>query len=134
MSGARRFAAALVGMSLLVGCSAGAPDISTTTSSELQAAVQEIGTSAAAGQFASAVARLDNLQSRLDEALAAGQVGRDRGAQIQAAIDQVRADLGALVQTPVQAPTSSPTATATPSPDSTKPSAGNGKHKGKSKD
>jgi hypothetical protein len=131
VSGARRFAATLVGVSLLVGCSPGAPDIATTTSSELQAAVQEIGTAAAAGHYAAAVALLDTLQSRLDQALAAGQVGADRGGQIQAAIDKVRGDLGALVKTSTQAPSPSPTATATPSPVNTKAGAGDGKHKGK---
>jgi len=129
VSGARRFAATLVGVSLLVGCSPGAPDIATTTSSELQAAVQEIGTAAAAGHYAAAVALLDTLQSRLDQALAAGQVGAARGGQIQAAIDKVRGDLGALVQTSTQAPSPSPTATATPSPVNTKAGAGDGKHK-----
>jgi ribosomal protein S20 len=129
VSGARRFAATLVGVSLLVGCSPGAPDIATTTSSQLRAVVQEIDTAAAAGHYAAAVALLDTLQSRLDQALAAGQVGADRGGQIQAAIDKVRGDLGALVQPSTPAP--SPTATATPSPVTTKAGAGAGKHKGK---
>jgi hypothetical protein len=131
VSGLRRFAASVIGMSLLVGCSPGAPDIATTTSSELQAAVQEIGTAAAAGHYAAAATLLDTLQSRLDQALAAGQVGAARGGQIQAAIDKVRGDLGALVPTSTQAPSPSPTATATPSPVNTKAGAGDGKHKGK---
>ena len=131
MSGLRRFAASVIGMSLLVGCSSGAPDIATTTSSELQAAVQDIGTASSAGHYAAAVTLLDTLQSRLDQALAAGQVGADRGGQIQAAIDKVRGDLGALVQTSTPAPSPSPTATATPSPATTKAGAGSGKHKGK---
>lgn len=131
MSGLRRFAASVIGMSLLVGCSSGAPDIATTTSSELQAAVQDIGTASAAGHYAAAVTLLDTLQSRLDQALAAGQVRADRGAQIQAAIDRVRGDLGALVQAPAQGSSASPTPTATPSPVTTKAGAGPGKHKGK---
>lgn len=134
MRGVRRLAATVAGVSLLVGCSAGAPAISSTASSELQAGVREISVSAAAGQYAAAVTQLDGLQSRLDKALVAGQVGRDRGAQIQAAINHVRADLGALVQTPTQVPSASPSATATPIPDSTKPSAGDGKRKVKGKD
>ena len=131
MSGARRFAATLVGVSLLVGCSSGAPDIATTTSSELKAAVQQIDTTAAAGHYAAAVALLDTLQSRLDQALAAGQVAGARGGQIQAAIDKVRSDLGALVQPSTPAPSTPPTATAKPSPVTTKPGAGPTKHKGK---
>lgn len=131
MSGARRFAATLVGVSLLVGCSPGAPDIATTTSNELRAVVQEIDTAAAAGHYAAAVALLDTLQSRLDQALAAGQVAAARGGQIQAAIDKVRGDLGALVQPSTPAPSPSPTATAKPSPVTTKPGAGPTKHRGK---
>ena len=133
MTSLRRFTAAIVGMSLLVGCASGAPDIAATTSSELQAAVQDIGTAAAAGRYAAAVTLLDGLQSRLDQALAAGQVRADREAQIQAAINRVRGDLGALVAAPAPIPMSSasPTASATPAPVGTKAGAGPGKHKGK---
>jgi hypothetical protein len=136
MNGVRSFTATIVGMSLLVGCASGAPDITATTSSELQAAVQDIGTAAAAGRYAAAVTMLDTLQSRLDQALAAGQVRADREAQIQAAIDQVRGDLGALVAapTPVPTPSASPTASATPAPVGTKAGAGAGKDNGKDKD
>ncbi len=127
MNGVRRCTATVVGMSLLVGCGSGAPDIAATTSSELKAAVQDIGTAAASGRYAAAVTLLDTLQSRLDQALAAGQVTSDREAQIQAAIDRVRGDLGALV--PATAPSASPAASTTPSPVGT--GAGPGKHKGK---
>ena len=127
MNGVRTFTATVVGMSLLVGCAPRAPDIAAPTSSELQAAVQDIGTAAAAGRYAAAVTLLDTLQSRLDQALAAGQVRADRGAKIQAAIDRVRGDLGALVAVPAPVPmrSASPTASATPAP------TGPGKHKGK---
>ena len=127
MNGVRTFTATVVGMSLLVGCASRAPDIAAPTSSELQAAVQDIGTAAAAGRYAAAVTLLDTLQSRLDQALAAGQVRADRGAKIQAAIDRVRGDLGALVAVPAPVPmrSASPTASATPAP------TGPGKHKGK---
>ncbi|HEX5333556.1 MAG TPA: hypothetical protein VFW79_13015 [Cellulomonas sp.] len=133
MIGVRRFAAAVVGVALLSGCASGASDIAATTSSELQAAVQDVGTAAAAGHYAAAVTLLDTLQSRLDQALTAGQVGADRGAKIQAAIDRVRGDLGALAaaQPPASSPTPTAKATPAPAPATTKPDAGPGKHKGK---
>lgn len=134
MKGVRRCVAAVVGVSLLVGCSTGTSGIDTTTSGEMQATVLAIAVSAATGAYPAAVTQLDGLQSRLDQALSTGQVGRDRGARIQAAIDQVRADLGGLVPMPVPVPSSSPTVAAAPSPDSAKPSASISKHKAKSKD
>ena len=110
MSGVRRLAAAGVAMALLAGCASGPPDIAATTSSELQAAVQDIGAAAAAGHYAAAATLLDTLQARLDQARTAGQVKAARGATIQAALDRVRSDLGALAAAPAQS--ASPTATA----------------------
>ncbi|MGV8977748.1 MAG: hypothetical protein ACOH17_06875 [Cellulomonas sp.] len=135
MKGVRSFTATFVGMCLLAGCASSAPDISATTSNELQATVQEIGAAAAAGHHTAAVTLLDTLQSRLDHALAAGRVSGDRGVQIQSAIDQVRDDLGALVAAPAPVPTqsTSPAASDTATPVSTKDPAGPKKDKGKGK-
>ncbi|PVU84300.1 hypothetical protein DDP54_00110 (plasmid) [Cellulomonas sp. WB94] len=133
MTGVRLCTAAVIGVALLVGCGSGAPDIAATTSSELQSAVHDIGTAAAAGDYTAAMTLLDTLQSRLDQGLAAGQVTADRGVEIQSALDKVRGDLGALVETstPTASPSPTATATAAPKPVTTKPGAGPGKKKGK---
>jgi hypothetical protein len=130
-----RSIAVLLGVSLLSGCAVGSTDVGTTASSQMQAAVTAIADSAAGGDYPAAVSKLDGLQSRLDQALADSQVGSSRGAQIQAAIDQVRADLTALVEPAAPSAASpSPTAVApVPGPGSGAASSGNAKHKGKGK-
>ena len=89
-----------------------------------------VAVSAAGGNDAAALSALDGLQSQLDRYLADGQVGADRGAQIQTSIDQVRADLVTLATPPAPAPVASPTVSPGPSP----VHGGTGKPKGKPKD
>jgi ribosomal protein S20 len=103
---------------LLAGC-AQASDLSSSTATALQRAVQTVAAQAASSDYAAALASLDSLQSQLDKDITSGLVGSDRGTRIHAAIDLVRADLGTQA-TP--APTDSPT----PTP-SQKPGKGNGK-------
>lgn len=129
MNRAGRYATAVLGMTLLAGCSPGPADVDAATSRQMQTVVQEIATSASGADYTTAAAKLNSLQSRLDQALAAGQVGSQRGAQIQAAIDQVRADLSALSHTPTAPPTSPVTVAPRPYPDSSAST----KHRGKGK-
>ncbi|MHB1490811.1 MAG: hypothetical protein ACYCTH_09985 [Cellulomonas sp.] len=125
-----RGVAVILAMGVLSGCSVGASGIGDPAASQLQATVKEVAVSAAGGDYAAAVAKLATLQSQLDRYLADGQVGGDRGAQIQTSIDQVRADLGVLLTPPAPAPVASPTVTQGPSP----AHGGNDKLKGRPKD
>jgi hypothetical protein len=76
----------------LAGC-APAPELSDSAATGLQASVQLVAAKAAAGDPAAAVAELDALQSKLDAAVAGGDVVDERSVEIQAKIDAVRADL-----------------------------------------
>ncbi|MGA1827330.1 MAG: hypothetical protein WAZ28_03650, partial [Microbacterium sp.] len=67
--------------------------LSRQASTDLQAGVVAVAESAAAGDQATALTRLDELQERLDAAVAAGDVTAERAASIQGAIEVVRADL-----------------------------------------
>ena len=133
MNRTKSYAAALLTASLLAGCSVGAADVGKNTSIQMQAGVKEIAVSAASADYPAAVVKLDALQSQLDQALAARQVGGARGAQIQAAIDQVRADLGALVLARAQALATPPPITPGPSPDTAKATSGSDSPKEKRK-
>jgi hypothetical protein len=84
------FIALLVGT--LAGC-APTPDIGDDTARSLQASVQKVSALAAADDPQAAIAELDALQSALDAAVTAGDVGSDRSATVQKAIDLVRTDL-----------------------------------------
>ncbi|HWI30504.1 MAG TPA: hypothetical protein VNT50_03370 [Microbacterium sp.] len=77
---------------LLTGC-AGATELSRETAAQLQSGVVAVAESAASGDPAGALARLDELQAALATELAAGGVSERRAADIQAAIEAVRADL-----------------------------------------
>ena len=134
MNGAQRGAAALLVVSLLAGCSAGATDIDQETSTQMQGAVQEIAVTAEGGDYGAAVVRLNALQAQLDQSLQAGRVGGARGVQIQTAIDQVRADLDAIIRMPVRASDSPSTRAPPPSPDSGKATGDSGKPKERQKD
>jgi hypothetical protein len=76
----------------LAGC-APAPELSDSAATGLQVSVQLVAAKAAAGDPAAAVAELDALQSKLDAAVAGGDVVDERSVEIQAKIDAVRADL-----------------------------------------
>jgi hypothetical protein len=105
----------------LSGCVAGSVDITAETGEQLQSTVLAVADQAAAGDSAGALATLDALQARLDEAVAAGDVSAERAAAIQQAIDLVRADLQP-VTTPEPVPEPEPAApvevteTAAPAP------------------
>ncbi len=116
MTRAWRGVAALLAMAVLAGCSVGSAGIGEPAASRMQATVKEIAVAAAGGGYPAALTTLDGLQSQLDRYLADGEVGADRGAQIQTSIDQVRADLETLATPPVPAPVATPTAGPGPSP------------------
>jgi hypothetical protein len=103
-------ALALVGTALLSGCAPSDPSDAATE--RLDASVVQTADRAASGDYAGAVASLDVLQARLAEYVEAGDVTADRSAEIQAAIDTVRADLAALIaaqSTPTPEPSESGT-------------------------
>lgn len=78
---------------VLAGCAPAATDLKSETSAQMQAVVVSVAESAAAGDPVTALQRLDELQQRLDAAVAAGDVSAERAVAIQDAIDAVRADL-----------------------------------------
>ena len=134
------FAAALtLCAGVLAGCANPAPQISSGASTQMQTAVVSIAESAAAGDAASALAQLDQLQQLLDAALAGGSVTAERAAAIQTRIDIVRADLQPEPPVePTPEPTTSPT-TGTDDGDDDKdgnsgPGNNNGNGNGKGKD
>ena len=110
----RRLTAAAValalGASILAGCTPAPTALSPQVSTDMQSAVVAVAESAAAGDPTTALARLDELQQRLDAALAAGDVTQERAAAIQSAIDAVRAGLQ---------PTPAPTVEPAPAPATT---------------
>lgn len=91
----------------LAGCATATPDVTREVSSQMQAVVLSVAESAAAGDTVTALQRLDELQQRLDAAVAAGDVSAERAAAIQQAIDAVRADLQPAPE-PTVAPTPDP--------------------------
>ncbi len=93
---------------VLAGCAPAATDLKSETSAQMQAVVVSVAESAAAGDPVTALQRLDELQQRLDAAVAAGDVSAERAVAIQDAIDAVRADLQPAPE-PTVAPTPEPT-------------------------
>jgi len=86
----------LVSGAALTAC-APAPAVSDEASQGMQASVQLVAEHAAANDLAAAVSELDALQARLDGAKKSGDVSDERSADVQAAIDLVRADLAERV-------------------------------------
>lgn len=89
--------AALLAVALVFSACA-SPDagLSGTAGRDMQATVVAIAEHAAAGDAAAALAELDALQKRLDDARAADDITADRAALVQRSIDLVRADLDAV--------------------------------------
>jgi hypothetical protein len=87
------FTAIVLSLGMLAGCTPAPTALSEEVSTAMQSGVVAVAEAAAAGDSVSALARLDELQQKLDAALAAGEVSADRAAAIQTAIDTVRADL-----------------------------------------
>jgi len=100
---------AAIGLSLsgFAGCSPAPVALSEEVSTDMQSGVVAVAEAAAAGDPVSALARLDELQQKLDAALAVGDVSAERADAIQSAIDTVGADL---------APTPEPTVEPQPEP------------------
>lgn len=86
-------ASLVVTAAILAGCASTPTELSRETSAGMQTVVVSIAESAAAGDTAAALAQLDELQRRLDAAIADGSVSAERAVSIQTAIDRVRADL-----------------------------------------
>jgi len=116
----RRLVIAALLVVALSGCASEVADLEATTATELQTAVVAVAEPAAEGDFATSLAQLDDVQKRLETAIADGAVSAGRAASIQSAIDAVRADLE-LALTPEPEP--EPTAPA-PEPDPGKPGKG----------
>ena len=112
------YLALVIGM-VLAGCASPAPELAAPTAETLQASVIEVAGLAADGDVTGALARLDELQGQLDDAVAADEVSATRATVILQAIDLVRVDLEALVPEP------SPT----PSPSESEEKPGNGNNK-----
>lgn len=87
------FAAIALSVAVLAGCTPAPTTLSEEISTDMQSGVVAVAEAAAAGDSVSALARLDELQQKLDAALAAGAVSAERADAIQTAIDAVRADL-----------------------------------------
>jgi hypothetical protein len=138
------FVAAALTLAVLAGCTPAPTTLSEEISTDMQSGVVAVAEAAAAGDSVSALARLDELQQKLEAALAAGAVSAERAGAIQTAIDTVRTDLQPAPE-PVVEP--SPTQTAEPGvtddgdDDNSGPgnnngngNSGNGKDKGKDKE
>lgn len=107
----RTFAVTVVvaGALVLSGCAAPTSDLAAGTAATMQQSVELIAERAAAGDIAGALAELDALQARLDEAEGAGTIGAERAGRVQQRIDLVRTDLLALAAQPVPTTTPVPT-------------------------
>lgn len=86
-------AAGLLLLLPLTGCTADRVDLHAATAEILQAEILKITEASAAGDFASAQSLLTAMQANLRTAAAAGQVGAERSAAIQSAINLVQGDL-----------------------------------------
>lgn len=77
----------------LAACAGPPPGLAGPAGRDMQQTVTAIAEHAAAGDAAAALAELDALQQRLDDARAADDITADRAALVQRSIDLVRADL-----------------------------------------
>ena len=87
------FVAVALSLAALAGCTPAPTTLAEEISTDMQNGVVAVAEAAAAGDSVSALARLDELQQKLDAALAAGAVSAERAGAIQTAIGAVRADL-----------------------------------------
>jgi hypothetical protein len=116
----RRFgllACGMAGMLLLGGCAQADAGLTADAGAQLQTMVVSVAETAATGDHTAALADVDELQAALDAARDRGDVSDERAATIQAALDQVRADLlqasepavpSAPVEVPGEAPVEAP--------------------------
>jgi hypothetical protein len=100
----------------LSGCAPSDQKLSAVAARQLQASVLAVTRAAAAGDFAEAIASLDELEERLTEGTASGAIDPDRSARIQAAIDLVRADLTTAEPDPTPTPEEKPGKPGNPDP------------------
>jgi hypothetical protein len=111
----------------LTGCAPAS--IHADTSQALQQNVVTIADAAASGDVATALAEVDRLQQQVTAGIADGSVSAADGERIQAALDQVRADLLALVPatedeaTTDSEPTTETDTTSDPEPTTPEPAA-----------
>ena len=87
----------------LTGCTATAVDLPAVTAEQLQTEILAISEASAAGDFANAQSLLTAMQANLRTAAASGQVGSERSASIQSAINLVRDDLTVQIDAAVVA-------------------------------
>jgi len=106
----RRLAALFVAAACVLGGCASAPlSIDASVSATMQADVVEVADAAANGDYESGLARLDELQSALDAAIADEVLSAGKATSIQTAIDAVRADLAELLELATPEPEPAPT-------------------------
>ena len=87
----------------LTGCAATPVDLPAATAEQLQTEILAISEASAAGDFANAQSLLTAMQANLRTAAASGQVGSERSASIQSAINLVRDDLTVQIDAAVVA-------------------------------
>ena len=96
----------------LAACTTSPPELEAPAAEQLQSAVLRVSESSAAGDFATALQQLDEVEAELLDAAAAEQLSAARAARVHAAILLVRADLEAAMPedetTPAPGETSSP--------------------------
>jgi hypothetical protein len=96
----------------LAACTTSPPEFEASAAEHLQSAVLRVTESSAAGDFATALQQLDEVEAELLDAAAGEQLSAARAARVQAAILMVRADLEAAVHEdeapPMPRETSSP--------------------------
>ncbi|WP_208324170.1 hypothetical protein [Diaminobutyricimonas sp. TR449] len=88
---------AIAGVLVLGGCASGQPAYSEDAAAELQQQVLTVSEASAAGEFETAVMRLDELVVLANDSLARHLITPERHQSILSAIDLVRADLAAEI-------------------------------------
>lgn len=102
-------AAPIAAAIVLAGCTGTTGDLAAGTATSMQQSIELIAERAAASDIAGALAELDALQVRLEQARSAGTIGAERAERVQQRIDLVRADLQTLAAQPTPTMTPVPT-------------------------
>ncbi len=85
---------------LVSGCGQQPSDISESAAFDLQGTVNQVIASVNDNHLTDALASLNDMQTRLIQSTASGDVGSERAATIQTAIDRVKNDLLAAISRP----------------------------------
>jgi hypothetical protein len=104
LRGIAALAVVTLSVALTSGCSPQPSDLSESAAFELQGAVDSVVAAVKDNRITAALASLNTVQMQLLQFTAAGDVGNERVATIQRAIDLVKADLAAAISQPSNAP------------------------------